>query len=62
MSFFAKSCQKGCFVPVTRHMIYKSCGAKKPSSEKVNATLNADDKKGCWKAQCSLQFTSITQF
>ena len=28
-----------------------SCGAKKPSCEKMNTTINADDQKGCWKAQ-----------
>ena len=50
-SCFAKSCQKSCSGPVTRHLIHKSCGAKKPASENVNATLNDDDLKGCWKTQ-----------
>jgi len=44
---FAKSCRKGCARPAKKHLIYKPWGAKKPSSEKLNAIINADEQNGC---------------
>ena len=44
---FVKSCLKGCARPAKKHLIYESWGAKKPSSEELNAILNSDDQNGC---------------
>ena len=35
MHWLAKSCQKGGAIPATKHLIYQSWGAKKPSSVKI---------------------------
>ena len=47
MPSFAKSCQKGCAKPATKHLMYWSCAAKSRLRRKFTATRNPDEQTAC---------------